>query len=146
MTTYARIQDGIVVELIPASDTPIGDRFHPSVVAEMVEIPDGLGVDCGWLQNGSIFSEPPAPPPIPVVLPAITARQLRLWLLSQDRALADVDAAINALPVDHREAARVEWEYSTAYERTHPLIESIGVALGFDDVEIDAGFIAAAAL
>jgi hypothetical protein len=140
---YARIANGAIAEIIEGTDVPIAERFHPSIVATLVAIPDGSASTDGWSYANGEFV-PPVAPTVPI--PSITARQLRLWLLSQDRALADVDAAIDALPVEHREAARVEWEYSTAYERTHPLIESIGVALGFDDVEIDAGFIAAAAL
>ena len=141
---YARIEAGVVAEIIEGTDVPIADRFHPDIVAGLVAVPDGVSAVAGWLWDGATFSAPvPTASPGP---PSITARQLRLWLLSQGRALADVDAAIAALPAEQREPARVEWEYSTAYERDHPLIESIGDALGFTDEEITAGFVAAATL
>jgi hypothetical protein len=44
MTLYARIQNGVVAEIIqPAMDEnsneiPIADRFHPLLVAEMVDV------------------------------------------------------------------------------------------------------------
>lgn len=48
MKIYARIQDGLVAEIIqPAADAegneiPIGERFHPFLVATMVDV---TGVD-----------------------------------------------------------------------------------------------------
>ena len=145
MARYARVSQGVVAEIINTPNgSSIADMFHPSIVAACFITPNDE-VQAGWSFDGEDFAAP-EPVVAPVVIPAITARQLRLWLLSQSVALADVDAAIAALPAEQREPARVEWEYSTEYERGHPLIESIGDALGFTDEEIDAGFIEAAAL
>lgn len=141
---YARITDGAVAELIEGTATPLADRFHPDIVAQMRVVPDNLPVVVGWRWDGEDFTPPPAPGPAPI--PPITARQLRLWLLSKGQALSSVDDAIAALPLQQREPARVEWEYSTIYERAHPLIASIGTALGFQPSEMDAGFIEAAGL
>ena len=140
---YARIVGGSVAEIIQGTDVPIAERFHPSIVATLVAVPDGSGVGEGWAYTNGEFAPPE---PAASLIPDITARQLRLWLLSQGVSLVDVDNAIAALPADQREAARVEWEYSAVYRRTHPLIESIGDMLQFTDAEIDTGFLAAAVL
>ena len=143
---YARITDGRVAEIVIIPEgAAIADMFHPDIVSTMVAVPEE-DVTVDWLYAGSGFSPPPAPEPPEIKIPSVTARQLRLWLLSRGRALSEVDDAIEALPVGVREPARIEWEYSTSYERAHPLIESIGDALGFTDVEIDEGFPEAAAL
>lgn len=144
---YARIADGSVAEIIDVGSGDITTLFHPSVVAQCVVIPDLITgqVASGWLFDGEDFSAPPVVVQ-PVVFAPITARQLRLWLMSQERALTDVDAAIAALPEAQREPARVEWEYSTEYDRDHPLIAAIGAALGFTNDEIDAGFLEACVL
>lgn len=68
----------------------------------------------------------------------ITARQLRLALLSRGISLAAVEAAIAALPEPQRSAAQVEWEYSSTYHRTHPLITPLGAALGLSLEDLDA--------
>ena len=83
----------------------------------------------------------------PVYYKPITRRQLRLWLLSQGKRDNDVRQAINAIedPI-MKEAAIIEWEDSTIYERNHPLISQIGVALGLTTEQIDQGFLGASNL
>lgn len=67
MTTYARIQDGMVVEIIqPLLDDeghewPIDQRFTPAVVATLVDI---TGLDPQpeewWTYDGTNFAPPVA--------------------------------------------------------------------------------------
>ena len=142
---HARVVAGEVVEIIASSEIPIEDRFHPDFVATLVEVADPGEVAPGWGWDGMSFTPPPPPPPAPV--PDITARQLRLWIIGQGRALAEVDAAIGAMPEGVRDVARVEWEYSTTYQRSHPLIEQLAPLFGLaTPAAIDAAFRAAAAL
>lgn len=84
---------------------------------------------------------------IPIAIPSqITARQLRLWLAGAG-LLDQIDAALAAIPDDMaRTTAQIEWEYATSFERSHALIASIGTAIGLDDAQIDAAFVAAAQL
>jgi hypothetical protein len=58
MRTYARIQDGIVAELI-ATDADIADMFHPDL--RWVDATDAAGVSPGWRYDGAHFSAPEAP-------------------------------------------------------------------------------------
>jgi len=84
----------------------------------------------------------------PVVYPEITARQLRLALLTQESITqAQVVEQIELItdPVE-REAALIEWEYATSYERDHPLIAQIGAALGLSKTRIDELWLIAASL
>ena len=92
------------------------------------------------------IGEDPAVILAPVPAP-ITRRQLRLWLLRKGKTDADVRAVIAAIPdPTQRAAALIEWEDATTYERGHPLIASLGAALGFTAEQMDAGFREAAAL
>ena len=145
-TTWARLAGGAVVELIeiPADGPPIEERFHPDLVAAMQPVPADSLVAIGWQWDEAGFSPPPPPPPPP--MPAITARQLRLWLIGQGRTLSQVDGAIEQLPAETRDAARIEWQFAHTYDRAHPLIAGLGAALGFSAAEIDAGFHTAATL
>jgi hypothetical protein len=95
---------------------------------------------------------PPEPEPEPELLPPdplrpLTARQLRLGLVLHGFNLSSVDAAIDAIedPTD-REVARIEWEYATTFERSHPLINQVGTALGLTPEQIDDMWVEAAAL
>ena len=88
---------------------------------------------------------PPAPPP---PLPVITARQLRLALLRLGVTGAQVEAQIAAMPGTDadREAAMIEWEYATTYQRDHPLVAMLGAALGLTTAQIDAAWMEAATI
>lgn len=75
----------------------------------------------------------------------ITMRQARLALLGAGK-LAAVDAAINAMTEPAKSAAKIEWEYSNTVQRHNGFVAALGPALGLTDAQIDALFVAAAAL
>ena len=84
-------------------------------------------------------------PQAPAVPDVVTMRQARLALL-QTGVLAGVEAAIDGLPEPQRSAARIEWEYSGEVQRSYGLVSAMAPALGLTETQIDALFIAAAAL
>lgn len=90
----------------------------------------------------------PVSAPLAPAMPAITAAQLRLALLGLGVAGAQVEAAIDAMPGTdmQREAARIQWEYATIFQRQHPLVVAIGAALGMTEAQIDAAWLNAATL
>jgi len=92
-----------------------------------------------------VWPREPAPPAKPVVPPAVTMRQARLALLGAG-LLAPISAAIASMPGSAGEAARIEWEFASTVERNNPLILSLTSAMGMTDAQIDALFIAAAAI
>lgn len=68
----------------------------------------------------------------------LTARQLRLGLVNNGFTLAQVSAAIDALPDGpDKEKARIEWEFAAVFERAHPLIAVVAAALGISSDQID---------
>ena len=75
----------------------------------------------------------------------ITMRQARLALLGAG-LLDSVTTAINALPSPQKEAALIEWEYSSAVQRYNGFVSQLAPALGLTDAQIDALFVAGAAL
>lgn len=93
------------------------------------------------------IEEPPTPSEgEPNPYPPLTARQLRLWLLSRGITRVMVDAALHALPPEEIEAAEIEWEYSQEYRRDHRLIVQIGAAFDLTPEDIDAAWPEAASL
>ena len=97
-----------------------------------------------WVADGNTIA-PYEPPPDP--LRPLTSRQLRLGLVLNGISLSSVEAAIDAIEDEtDREVARIEWEYATTFERSHPLIEQVGAALGLTPEQIDDMWAEAATL
>lgn len=77
MRTYARIQDGVVVELLrTASD--ITQMFHPSLL--WVDVSSNADIREGWQFDGKEFSGPPEAAE-PASGPTIAELQAQLVLL-----------------------------------------------------------------
>lgn len=78
---------------------------------------------------------------------SVSARQIRLWLIRQGIPLAQVDAAIDAIPDQlQRDSVRVEWDYAPYVERSHPMIIPLAAALGLTEQQVDQAFIEAATI
>lgn len=142
MANYARVVGGQVAEIIEETDEPMACRFHPDLVADLVQVP--AEVQPGWLWDGAQFAARPIPAPPPP--PPVTARQLRLWLLSRGITAAKVGKAIGNTPDDQRDALSIEWEYGTGFGRDNPLIGLLCGTFSFNPEDMDAGFIEAGAL
>jgi hypothetical protein len=86
-------------------------------------------------------------PELPDVPASVTARQIRLWLVRHGVSLAQVDAAIDAIPdAQQREECRVEWDYAPWVERTHPMLVPLAAALGLSEAQVDDAFREAATI
>ena len=117
------------------------DRAH--YVVKMLD-----GRVCGFRANSGTPSEANAaadianPAPEPQSVPAsVTRRQLFLWLngLGITRAALRTQLAGN-------EAALIELEEATEFQRAHPLVAQLGQILGLSAAQIDDAFRNAATL
>lgn len=130
---YAIIKDGVVVNIAEASaDFAKAQGWVQSDTAST-----------GDLYVNGVFSA--APPPAPVIPQAVTMRQARRALRVAGM-IGRVDAAIATLPSPQKEDAQIEWEYSQEVQRHNGLVAAMAPALGLTNAQIDALFIAAAAL
>jgi hypothetical protein len=115
-------------------------EFASSSEAEAYKAAHSLSADVeAFEEEDPVESEGPD-------LPPVTPRQLRLQLLALGIDQATVVAALNTLPSPTKEAALIEWEYSLDYERHNPLVESVGIMLGWDSSQLDDLWIQALAL
>ena len=67
---YARVENGVVREVIPAVDPafpeiPVEDRFTKAIIDQLVEIPDGLDVGEFWTYSSEAGFEQPVPAELP---------------------------------------------------------------------------------
>jgi hypothetical protein len=72
MARYARIENGVAVEVIDTADYAIEQLFAPAFVAAMVRVPDGTHVEIGAaMAEHSPVIEPSQETPIPVADKAV---------------------------------------------------------------------------
>lgn len=71
----------------------------------------------------------------------LTARQIRLGLLSAGITEPQVDAALSGDP-----AGMIEWKYASEFKRLHPLVVSLGAAFSLTPAQIDQLWTAALTL
>jgi hypothetical protein len=81
----------------------------------------------------------PEPLPVPE---SITPWQLRTWLLQRrgitpDQVLALLTAISDPIA---RAQAMIDWDYPSEIKRDHPLIGTLGAALGLSAGEVDQAF------
>ena len=132
------------------TSTPIAGRetiTAPDTLSETVTLGEIRANFTGpeWVELPYVTPPPVVDTPLRNVPDSVTMRQARLALLGAG-LLAGVDAAINSLPSPQKEAAKIEWEYTTDVQRSSGLVPMMGAALGLDDAALDALFIEAAAL
>lgn len=125
ITSAKYTESGSIIAVIDGQTLAIPDDMsnrHRAAIAE-------------WEKKGNKIA--PYEPPPPFFAP-LTARQLRLGLVLNDISISQIETAIAAIENQQdREVAQIEWEYASTFERQHPLIEQIGVALGLTKGEID---------
>lgn len=114
-------------------DTP--ESWPPPVGTHKVA---EASLPAGWVMHTE-------PQPVPV---EVTPWQIRTWLL-QNRGVTP--AAVSALlqtitDATAREQAAIDWDRGSVVRRSHPLIETLGAALGMDAAAIDQAFREAAEL
>lgn len=133
---YAIIENSLVVN-VAESDEPLAENWIESPVA---------AIGWGYVEDAFV---PPDPvvidPPEPVVPAEITMRQARL-VLNAAGYITTINAAIAAMPSPQKEQAAIEWEYSNTVQRHNGFVSALGPALGLTEAQIDAMFIAGAAL
>lgn len=128
---YAIIEDGRVANIVIA-DSPLHGNW---IVA-----PDHakVGDEC---VNGEFRPALPSR----IAPQSISMRQARLALLKAG-LLSRVEAAINAMPSPHKEAALIEWEFATEVKRDAALASDLARSLGLTNEQVDDLFTEGSAL
>jgi hypothetical protein len=85
MKTYARIENGVVAEIIlpHPEGWPIEDRFTAEFVATLVDVTGLKPMPSeAWVYDGEKFSLPPAPEPFQIEPAADPVDKLKAFLLA----------------------------------------------------------------
>jgi hypothetical protein len=118
-----------------------------TVTTTYIGVIDGLHTWAVRDESGTVIGINQAADLTPPVPESVSARQIRLWLVRHGISLAQVDAAIDAIPDQlQRDSVRVEWDYAPYVERTHPMLVPLAQALGLTQAGIDDAFIQASTI
>jgi hypothetical protein len=153
MTTFARIENGSVQELI---EGPLEGRFHADLIATCM--PCEPSVMVGWLWDGVEFTPLPAAPPPPPTDVSFWQFMMAAWKLNfitHAEALAAVRQrimppafadAIADLPAEAKLEAELKFAGITRMLRSDPLFALVVEANIATDEQIDGVFAVAATI
>lgn len=127
MTNLARIQNGIVAEVISNANDDIAARYHPDFVAALVEC--GNDVQAGWRFDDGEFLPPPEPE-TPAPPPRVIAGAYFRGALAQMQRLDEVVAALTN-PVDLE-----LFRGATAFNEGDADVNAVADALAIDLAEV----------
>lgn len=94
MKRYARIEDGLVVEVM-STDADICQLFHKDLKWVLV---NNIDVTIGWRQEGDALSPPP---PVPVVTakdPSVQRSEIQTEIALLGKRVAELANQISKLP------------------------------------------------
>lgn len=97
-------------------------------------------------ENNTEVESYTTPDPEIYVPQEVTPRQMRVALIMSGISTANIEAMISALPEPDQSIVRTTWEYSTAFERENPILNSMASNLGLTQSDVDDLFILAATL
>lgn len=97
-----------------------------------VDVPDGELLPLWTMTLTQCPVQEPANEPILVVIPDVSPRQIR-QALTRAGLRAAVEAAVAAGDQDTKDW----WEFSTTFERDHPVVIAMATALGVTESDMD---------
>ncbi len=70
-------------------------------------------------------------------IPDVTPRQIRQALILSGISMQSITDALNSLSEPTKSLALAEWEYSISFQRSRPLVASVGQMLGWTSQQLD---------
>lgn len=110
-------------------------------VIGQLELPDGTSEEI-WAEKLAVYAVAPATP----IIADVTPRQIRQALILSGVSISQIDDALESLPEPTRSLAKTEWEYSTSFQRSRPLVSQVGALLGWSSTQLDDLWLYAAGL
>jgi hypothetical protein len=104
--------------------------YYGTVIGQM-ELPDDTSEQV-WTEKLAPYAVMPND-----LVADVTPRQIRQALILSGVSLADITAALATLPEPTKSLAITEWEYSIAFQRSRPLVASVGSMLGWTSQQLD---------
>lgn len=124
---YAFINDYRVIKIEVVDDNDIA---QVSAQYQWILDIEGMNphISIGWVFDGSNFYED---------IPPVTPRQFRQAMILSGIDISFIEVTMEMLPEPHKSLAKVEWEYSTLFERRRPIVIMMGQLMGWSETDID---------
>lgn len=97
-----------------------------------LELPDGTSQEIIDQKLAKYAQAPEAPK-----ISDVTPRQIRQALILSGVSIQQIEDALDSLPEPTKSLAKVEWEYSISFQRSHPLVNQVGSMLGWSSQQLD---------
>lgn len=142
MNTYARITDGVAVEVWTDGGLGIvpADVFVPGLAEQFEPVPEG--VQAGWSLIDGVWTAPPEAPTPSSIPQEVSMRQAKVALF-QMGMLAQINSIIES---SSDEILKLEWQYAQTVKRSWPTLPSLAQQIPLTDEDIDNLFILADSL
>lgn len=152
MTAYARVENGVVAEVVEIDPgTPmLRQRYPAALLPSFTPIPSGMAdrVEPGWTWDGNAFAPPPdagaAPPPVPREVTNFQARAVMMARPDPSGQRVSLFEAVDAALRAEGGQAWQAWEYANTLTRDGVLVAAMAGRLGLSPDQLDALFTAAA--
>jgi hypothetical protein len=126
---WALVNDNIAQKIV---DMPEEEVLLMSAQYQQIVLLDGVTPqpEVGWTYNfkKQVFFKYYDP---------ITPRQIRQALLLSGVSLTMIDDALDSLPEPERSFAKISWDYAVEFDRDDPMVENVGLLLGWTSEQID---------
>lgn len=132
MARYALINSGKVTNIA------VGDVVWAGLAAadndEVLDL-DAMETQpsIGWTYDNEIFAAP-----VIVIPQSVTPRQIRMALVLSGVSISQIDDALATMAEPEKSLAVIEWEYSTTFVRTNPLVAAVATMLEWTSGQLDA--------
>lgn len=80
------------------------------------------------------------------IIPDVTPRQIRQALILSGITMQQIEDALGSLDEPVKSLARIEWEYSVAFQRNRPLVSQVAAMLGWTETQVDGLWLFAGSL
>ena len=108
-----------------------------------LEMPEGTSEET-WALALAPYHTPIEEPVVEIK--DVTPRQIRQALILSGVTMEMIENALDALEEPSKTMARIEWEYSTAFQRDRPFVDAVAQLLGWTSEQVDALWVLAASL
>lgn len=104
----------------------------PDIESFLMEIPSDVESNYIYNPDDQTFSAPTQ------IIKDVSPRQIRTALILSGVTLESITAALDSLSEPTKSIAKIEWEFSVAFQRNRPLVTEVGTMLGWTSDQLDA--------
>lgn len=104
-----------------------------NTIGVLEEPSEGAWTEEQWQKKLAVYAAPPAS----ATIAPVTPRQMRQAMVLSGISMNQVEQSLATLPEPQKSLAQIEWEYSTLFIRSNPLVSQVGAIFGMSPQQLD---------